>query len=40
MAELVLRPIGPGDVEALQELIESGPGYRLYEKQLPEQHGS
>ncbi|MEV4267693.1 GNAT family N-acetyltransferase [Kribbella sp. NPDC049584] len=27
MDELVLRPIGSGDVDALQELIESDPGY-------------
>ncbi|MER7246178.1 GNAT family N-acetyltransferase [Kribbella sp. NPDC000426] len=27
MDELVLRLIGPGDVDALQELIESDPGY-------------
>lgn len=27
MGELVLRPVGPGDVDALQELIESDPGY-------------
>ncbi|MFD3405012.1 GNAT family N-acetyltransferase [Kribbella sp. NPDC058693] len=27
MDELVLRPIAPGDVDALQELIESDPGY-------------
>ena len=27
MDELVLRPVGPADVDALQELIESDPGY-------------
>jgi GNAT superfamily N-acetyltransferase len=27
MDEVVLRPIAPGDVDALQELIESDPGY-------------